>query len=55
MHDLPLIEPRTHRWSALGEVNFDWVLEGTAIQDVFIIPARRQHGISYPRGNSVAA
>ena len=31
----------SRRWNAVGEVHFDWVLQGTAIQDLFIIPARR--------------
>jgi len=38
----------SRRWSAMGEVHFDWVLQGTAIQDVFIIPARRQRAADRP-------
>src|SRR6185312_1434896 len=38
----------SRRWSAMGEVHFDWVLQGTAIQDVFIIPARRQRAADQP-------
>jgi uncharacterized protein (DUF1330 family) len=30
----------SRHWSAVGEIHFDWVLQGTAIQDLFIIPKR---------------
>src|SRR2546421_4474697 len=36
MHSLDGSHRRTE-----GEVHFDWVLEGSAIQDVWIYPARR--------------
>src|SRR5208337_1967054 len=30
------------RWEGIGEVHFGWVLEGRAIQDVWISPPRNQ-------------
>lgn len=37
----------THR-EAEGEAHFDWVLEGRAIQDLFIIPARHLRTVKGP-------
>ena len=36
-------------WSAVGEVHFHWVLQGAAIQDLFIIPARKLRGSHYAK------
>ena len=40
--------PRQHRW----EIHFDWVLEGRAIQDVWITPPRRHLGSTEQSGRS---